>query len=231
MKLCPLLSSLVLSLLVFGFASAQGGFLVEVDTDGVDDGVLTYSPNFAFGGDTTSASQSVASLAFGLTGGDSIFGGNGSSSPDTYLFTYDPSVDADNLAIPADTPLGGGDLASGLAGGQPGVYAIYAAWPFTGNVSGGATSFSASTSGNSFATLVDQNGLGNEWIKLGEINWTSGLITLTQEAGQNTFVSMRSAGVLFERLPAAGVPDGGSTLFLALIAVGSLPLVRRLRRA
>ena len=28
-------------------------FLIEIDTDGADDGPITYSPNFSFGGDTT----------------------------------------------------------------------------------------------------------------------------------------------------------------------------------
>jgi hypothetical protein len=188
-----------------GFSSAQAAYLIEVDTDGADDGVLTYNSHFAFGGDTTTASQSATSTAYGLTGGDSIFGGDGVAELDTYVFTYDPSVDADNLAIPAGTDLGGGILASGLTGGAPDRYSVFATWPITSNVSGGDTAFTVTTSGDSFTLDFDQNGggagTGNEWIKLGEIDWTSGPITLTQEAGANTFVSMRSSAVMFEVVP------------------------------
>lgn len=188
-----------------GFSSAQAAYLIEIDTDGADDGVLTYNSHFAFGGDTTTASQSSPSAAYGLTGGDSIFGGDGVTEPDTYVFTYDPSVDADNLAIPAGTDLGGGILASGLTGGAPDRYSVFATWPFSSNVSGGDTTFTVTTSGDSFIFSFDQSGggagTGDEWIKLGEIDWTSGAITLAQEAGANTFVSMRSSAVLFEVVP------------------------------
>ena len=76
---------------------AQAAFLLEIDTDGSDDGVLTYNPNFSFGGDTTAATQSNASTAYGMNGGDSIFGCNGSAYLDTYVYTYTPNMDSDNL--------------------------------------------------------------------------------------------------------------------------------------
>ncbi len=205
-----------------GLQSVQAGYLLEIDTDGADDGVLTYNPNFSFGGDTTTASQSAPSSAFGMTGGDSIFGGDGSAFVDTYVYSYDPSSQADNLAIPGGTDLGGGVLASGLSGGAPGVYAVFATWPFTQNVNGGDTTFTATTAGDSFVMSLDQNaggaGSGNTWIKLGEINWTGGAITLSQEAGSNTFVSMRAAGVLFEVVPEPSVFALSSFGLLALMA-------------
>lgn len=210
--------------IAIGGATTEAAFLIEVDTDGADDAVLTFSPNFSFGGDTTTASQSSPSSAFGMSGGDSIFGGNGSAF-DTYVFSYDPSVDADNLAITAGTDLGSGNLASGITGGAPGVYSVYVTWPFTANVSGGPTNFSVTTAGDSFSTSLDQNaggaGAGNEWFLLGDINWTGGAITLTQESTAATFVSMRSAGALFEAIPepASGV--------LALFAAGLLGARRR----
>jgi hypothetical protein len=210
---------------LFTLSTARAGYLIEIDTDGLDDGVLTYNSHFSFGGDTTTASQSVASLAFGMTGGDSIFSGDGSAFPDTYVFTYDPSVDADNLPIPAGTDLGGGILASGGTGGAPGVYAVFATWPFTENVSGGPTTFTVSTAGDSFSISLDQNGQGDDWIKLGEINWSAGPMTLTQEADSNTFVSMRSAGALFEPVPEP------SSISLGLLALLSAGVWRRPRKA
>lgn len=186
--------------------TTHAAYIIEVDTDGLDDGILTYNPDFSFGGDTTVAYQSIPSLAYGMTGGDSIFGGNGVNLPDTYVFTYNPSTDADNLAIPIWTELGEAgysSTATGLAGGVPGIYSVYATWPHTTSVSGGATRFSGSTSGDTFVTDFDQNGggigIGHYWYKVGEINWTSGDITVTmQPTGINTYTSMRAAGMLFE---------------------------------
>ena len=94
--------------------TANASFIIEIDTDGLDDGVLTYNTNFSFGGDTTTASQSAATSALGMTGGDSIFGGDGVNLPDTYVYTYDLDVDGDNLALTAGAALNGsGNTASG----------------------------------------------------------------------------------------------------------------------
>ena len=45
----------------------QSAYVIEIDTDGADDGTVTYNPDFSFGGDTTLAYQSAASSAIGLT--------------------------------------------------------------------------------------------------------------------------------------------------------------------
>lgn len=214
---------------VVGLTTAQAGFVLPIDTDGADDGPVTFNPRFSFGGDTTSASSSVASVAYGMPPGDSIFGGNGLVEPDTYVFRYDPAVDADNLVIPVGADLGNGNLATGLTGGAPGIYRVYATWPFTTSVSGGPTSFNVDTLGDSFSVILDQNGLGDAWIKLGEVTWTSGEITSTQQpTGANTFVSMRSAGLLFE--PVRVVPEPHSyALFAGLGLLGLVAWRRRSR--
>ena len=198
--------------LFFAASPAFAQFVIEVDIDGQDDGVLTYSPNFGFGSDTTTASQSAASSAVGLTGGDSIYGGNATSGLDTYLFTYTPSVDGNNRDLAAGTELNDdGDVASGVEAGGSGAYNVYGTWPFTDNVSGGTTTFTLSDDQANvlFTTEIDQNGggsgTGNEWVFLGSATLDADTTyTLSQVAGSNTFVSMRAAGVLFD---AVAVPE------------------------
>jgi peptidoglycan/xylan/chitin deacetylase (PgdA/CDA1 family) len=192
-----------------GSSTVQAAYLVEVDTDGLDNGILLYSPDFAFGGDTTTAGQGVAASTIGLTGGDSIFGGNGVSALDTYVFTYVPDSSVDNQFFDSGTPLGAGNYASGVAGGGPGRYAVYATWPTTSNVDGGLTTYQINTAGDSTSFSVDQNSIGNAWVKVGEINYTSGPITVAQTPESNTYVSMRAAGLLFELM--SDSPSGGYT--------------------
>lgn len=190
-----------------GSSSLMAAYLIEVDTDGLDNGTLLYSPDFAFGGDTTAASQSIPSGAIGMTGGDSIYGGNGSTFPDTYVYTHSPDSQIDNLIFWGGEALGDRNYASGATGGGAGTYAVYATWPGTDNVNGGLTHYQIDTTGDSVASSVDQNGpgglddgvsFGNVWVKIGEIEYTSGPITVTQTPTSNTFISMRAAGVLFE---------------------------------
>lgn len=204
--------------------SAQAAFLIEIDTDGADDGVLTYNSHFTFGGDTMTASQSSASSAFGLTGGDSIFGGDGVNDPDTYVYRYDPTTDADNLNTAGQalgvrldgTPVAG----SGNVGGAAGPYRVYAAWPFTTNVNAAGVTYTAVSGANSFSVLVDQNdpAIQGGWVYLGDIDYdgSSGII-LTQEAEVNSFVSMRSAAVMFEP-----VPEPTAVLLTSLAAAAAL---------
>lgn len=225
---------------------AQAAFLLEIDTDGADDGPVTFNPNFSFGGDTTTASSSVTSLAFGTTGGDSIFGGDGVVEPDTYVYTYTPSVNADNLVIPPGTDLGSGNLATGFTGGGTGTYRVYATWPFTDNVTGGPTRFTLSTTGATDVVIdIDQNGggagTGDEWIPLGDIELTdpNADIMVTQiPTTSNSFISMRAYGLLFEALdnPDGPAPDsvpvpagnrGGWLILIVLATAVGLVVIQR----
>ncbi len=214
--------------------AAQASYVLEIDIDGLDDGVLTFSPNFSFGGDTTSASQSAPSPAVGMTGGDSIFGGNGTTLPDTYVYRYTPGTDGDNRALAGGTPLNNdGNVASGVAAGASGDYAIYATWPFTANVTGGPTRYELSDGmGPLFSVDLDQNnagdpgappGAGGEWVYLGTATLdAAATYTLTQSVTvSNTFVSMRGAGILFDV-----VPEPASTVTL----LGGLVCLSILRR-
>lgn len=190
---------------------ASAGYLIEIDTDGLDDGIITLNDDFFYDFDssTTTASQSAPSRAFGMTGGDSIFGGNG--FPDTYSFFYSPDSQPDNIQIPAETTLSGSEEATGLTGGGPGTYRVFATWPFTENVGGGLTEYTVNAGDETFTVEIDQNGKGHEWIALGDILYTDGEIEVFQAAGEESFVSMRAAGILFELQPEVVPcePNGG----------------------
>ena len=150
--------------------AAHGAFIFIIDIDGADDGPITYNSNFSFGGDTTTASTSVASSAFGMSG-DSIFGGDGSALPDTYVYTYTPGIDGDNLVLTPGQDLGSGNFASGAVAGGLGLYNVYATWPFTTNVSGGNTQYQLVTAGVlPVITTLNQNNQGNTWVLLGQIS-------------------------------------------------------------
>ena len=181
---------------------ARGAYLIEIDTDGLDDGNFAWNPDFSLGGDTTTAYQSIKATTICLTGGDSIYGGNGTQ--DTYIYSYAPDAQADNQYLDSGMALGDGNFATGAFGGGPGRYAVYATWPTTTNVTGGLTNFQIVTAGDSASFSIDQNTKGNVWVKVGEVDYTSGPITVTQTPTTSTSVSMRASGVLFELLSGSG---------------------------
>ncbi|MEZ6101359.1 MAG: PEP-CTERM sorting domain-containing protein [Pirellulaceae bacterium] len=213
--------------------AAQAAFIVNVDADGLDDGPVAYDAHFTFGGDTTTASSSVATTALYAGAGDSIFGGDGAALPDTYIYTYTPSVEGDNTAIPSGTHLGEGNIATGLPNGAKGLYNVYAAWPQTANVSGGLTQFTLQTLGSpDVVTQLDQNNRTqfnddagaphDPWVYLGTVDYKLGAIVVIQEpSSANTFVSMRGAAVLYEKAPVPE-PATGGLLVSALLALGTL---------
>lgn len=217
---------------MFAAASVQAAYLLEIDTDGLDDGVLTYHPNFGFGGDTTIASQSSTSPAIGMTGGDSIFGGDATLGPDTYVATYTPAVDGDNIDLSGQALNTEGDLGGALIAGGSGEYAIYTTWPVTSSVSGNPITYTLSGGGGVlFSVQIDQNTAqdddgdlhaGGEWIYLGTATLDANTAySLTQESSANTFVSMRAAGYLFDAVPEPAT--------LSLLGLGGLAMLGRKR--
>jgi hypothetical protein len=217
--------------------NAHAAVVIGSDIDPVD-GPITLDANFSFGGDTTVASDSIPSAAVGTDGFGSLFGGNG-TAVDTYVYTYDVDVLADNLALAAGTALNDdGDASTGLAAGGTGTYNIYATWPITNTVSGGNTTYTLTDDMGStlFSVSIDQNTIngfvdpangqtfaGGEWVPLSSATLdATKTYTLTQESGAATFVSMRSAGILFEP-----VPEPSSILLFAMCAVYGVCLRRR----
>lgn len=189
-------------------ATAHSAWILEIDTDGLDNGVVVYNPNFNFAADTNTASNSAAAAGFGTTGGDSIFGGDGTISADTYQYHYTPGADADNLVVPYAQSLGGAHRGTGLTGGTAGIYRLYALWPFTENVSGGPVTYTIVSDFDVYEVTLDQNGKGDEWVLIGDIDYRGGGITVFQTAGSNTFISMRASAIMFEQISRADTCDG-----------------------
>ena len=202
-------------------APVEAAFLVEAHDSG-----LAFE-NFELGGDTFTTSDSIPSTAVGTTSTNSIFGGDGVDLPDTYIFSYAPGDDDDNLTFAAGTVLGSkdgspgnGDLSSGLVGGVSGRYNVYITSPASVNVSGVPTTVTMTQEGEPVVVEIDQNnemsgpntqlvagqafvgGMNNAWFLLGSVDYTAGTTyTVTLEAGTNTFVSQRVHGILWEYSP------------------------------
>jgi len=234
---------LTAAVLLAATSVAQAAFIVEAHSSGLG------SANFSYGGDTTTASTSVPSTAVGLTGTNSIFGGNGTALPDTYVFSYTPGTNADNYAVAAGTILGdksgnvgNGNIATGLIGGVSGTYRLYFTTPETTGISGGGTDFTLTQDGSPIAvddvdlnnggTGADTNpatgftgGANNAWHLLGTVDLVAGnTYSLTQRAGSNTFVSTRSHGVMWELVTPVPEP---TTAGMLLIGGAALALRRR----
>ena len=208
----------------------------------------TLHPNFSFGGDTTSASESIPSYAIGLPAHDSIFGGNGMSFGDTYIMSYAPGADVDNFFPASGSILGsttgyGTEIASGLAGGTSGYYKVYITGPETVGISStsnititgdGAPVQLLGVDMNNGGTGADQDpgpafvgGANNAWYLLGQVHLTAeNTYTMTQVANANTFVSQRLAGVMWERV----VPEPTSIALLGIGAVFSFTALSRPHR-
>jgi len=226
-------------------SEANAAFIVNADT--ADAG-------FSFGGDTTSASSSIASAAVG-TSGTSLFGGNGSNAngnpfdpatADTYVFTYDLN-NADNFSPSAGSLLGsttgfGTEFASGVVGGVSGTYNVYFTAPASTNVNplGSLVTISNDGAPVTIAALNENNGstgadldpdpafvggANNSWLLIGTVDLTAGnSYSVTVAANTNSFVSQRAAAVMWE----LAIPEP-TTGCLLLVASMGMAVIRRKR--
>ena len=240
-----IVSTSVLGILLLFVVPAQAAFVVAVDLDPAD-GPQSLNPNFSFGGDTTSASDSTASAAVGMPPHQSLFGGNGVTLGDTYIASYTPGVDADNFSPTAGSLLGsttgfGTETASGIAGGTSGTYKVYVTVPASTNVNPAGSDFTVTGDGapvvlnavnlNDGGTGADLDagpafvgGANNAWYLLGEVQLTAGnTYSVIQAAKANTFVSQRLAGVMWEKQ----IPEPTSLIVLGIGSVLGLTLRRR----
>jgi hypothetical protein len=223
--------------------TCNAAFVVAVDLDPTG-GQQSLNPNFSFGGDTTVASDSTPSAAVGLGVHQSLFGGNGVETGDTYIVSYTPGTDLDNYSPSAGTLLGsttgfGTELSSGIAGGGTGFYNVYLTVPESTNVAAEGSTVTVTGDLAPTIAVLDLNSGGtgsdldpgapfvggavNSWYKVGTVHLTAGTTyTLTMEANNNTFVSQRLAGVMWEPVPEL------SSAALCFMGVGAL-LIRRRR--
>ena len=231
-------TSLAVGTLLFVASNAEAAFIIGAHSS--EKGFSNFT--------STGGSASVPSAAVGLTGTNSWFGGSAvDPNPDTYTYSYTPGVDVDNTVYAPGSLLGSttgfpgqGNLASGLAGGESGLYRVYFTTPSTTGISGGGTDFTLEQDGapilvndlnlNDGGTGPDTDpgpafvgGANNAWYLLGTVNLTAGTrYTVTQVAGANTFVSTRAHAVMFE-----AIPEPSSVALLSMAGIAAL----RRRRA
>ncbi|WP_169852978.1 PEP-CTERM sorting domain-containing protein [Anaerohalosphaera lusitana] len=205
----------------------MGAFIVETHSSGRG------NANFnAVNGDPHYSSPT--SGAPGLTATHHAWGSYG-AFPDIYEFSYTPGTDADNWAVPDYQYFGNGDYTTGKPGGQTGYYNVYITFPSSINVSSLCDITVTSDGDPVVLTGVNMNtggtttegqpwlGANDSWWMIAErVLLTEGqTYTVTQAAQDDSYVSMRSAGVMWEFVE---TPEPTT---IALLGLGSLALRRR----
>jgi hypothetical protein len=238
MRLRRILIALVVA--VFCAGTVRAGFIVQPDKDGAKTGAISFNtPNFTFGAGQTTASISGApgahAATVGLQPGDDIFGGDHATN-DKYVYSYTPGTSVENAVFSPGQNLGAGNSATGLAGGVSGTYKVYATWITSSNISDNGvtpTNYVASSDGPSATANYDQdedtNGavVGDVWQLIGTVQLTAGTTyTVVQTAPNSSFVSMRSAGVMWELQP-GDVPEPATATLIGLACVGLFTTRRR----
>jgi hypothetical protein len=243
MRLFP---STLAALLVIGCSLSLARAAIVVGAHSSEKG----NANFSFGGDTTSASTSVASQAAGLIGANSIFGGNGSAN-DVYVFSYTPGTDADNTVFAAGAVLGDSSaadsdgagptspvyvnvpqLASGLAGGATGLYKVYFTTPASTAVNGRTLFETTGDLGTVALNPVNLNsggtgagqGANDAWLLIATVPLTAGnTYSVTMTSSSTAFVSQRAHAVMWELI----VPEPATIALAGLALVGAVVALRR----
>lgn len=247
------LSFAVLLAITFTASTARAAFIVEAVGGKA-------STNFSSTGHTTSTTPSTA---VGLTSPTSIFG-NPNAEPDVYTFSYTPGTDADNTTFAPGDALGNSSavdadgsgvlapvyvtapqLATGLTGGESGVYNVYFTAPPSINVNAAGSLFEITgdlgtvalnpVNLNNTGTGPDEDpgttfagGANSRWLHVGTVSLTAGnTYTLTLTANAATFVSQRAHGVMWELV--APIPEPSLFGMMGVAAAGLV--LRRRRRA
>ncbi len=197
MKKTQVIVVLVIALITAG---AQAAFIVEPGAGG-----KAQTTNF-----TGAGSGSIGNVAIGITVG-SIWSGTGAGgSTQDFLFSYTLGTDEGNTTISAGTDLGNGDLATGLVGGETGLYNVYVTWPNSTNVAKSGPGLCEITVTNDGADVVgshDQNtgqsgspGGSRAWLRVAQdvvLTWDN-QYTVNEHATSWEWVAMRSNGVMWE---------------------------------
>jgi hypothetical protein len=215
--------------------SVQAAFIVE--PSGLASDHFTYPANVA------PRFSSPGGTAPGITALTHAWGNSLTGVPDVYTFSYTPGVDSDNWDVPQYQYFGNGLYTTDLVGGQTGYYNVYITWPNTTNVSSLVDITVTHNGDNIVWSQIDQNdggtnwiadqwdhdplatlyGGNNKWLKIADqVLLTSGsTYTVTQVSQASTYVSMRSAGVMWEFV---AIPEPAT---LGILGLGFLALRRR----